>query len=348
MMILRVDEVGPATSIQDIGRFGAQRYGLGTAGALDRYSLAAANTLVGQPPTAAAIEIGPFAARFCALEGPVRLALSGAERDVTIGTRQIDLGQTVVLATDETLSLRAARRGLFTYLSVEGGIPGTPVFGSLSVSALAGLGSPLARPLQLADELRLPSTRLDAPNRKLRLPAREAGPIRVVMGPQDDHFSSATIEQFLSSDWRVSATSDRMGYRLEGPELSHARGHNIVSDGIANGHIQIPGNGQLLVLLADRGTTGGYPKIACIVTADLGRFAQSVPGSAVRFTSVSIEAAQAEARRFAAAIAAMPDEMRTDLSDPSAEGLLSANLAGDAVNAMDPHSWLGIASDEAS
>jgi biotin-dependent carboxylase-like uncharacterized protein len=347
MMTLRVDEVGPATSVQDIGRFGAQRYGLGTAGALDRYSLAAANTLVNQPATAAAIEIGPFATRFTALEGPVRLALAGAERDATIVGRRISLAQTVLLGPGETLSLGFAGRGVFTYLAVEGGIPGKSIFGSLSVHALAGLGSPLARPLQPGDELKLPFARSTTPNRELRLLPREDGPIRVVLGPQDDYFLPKTIEQFLSADWRISATSDRMGYRLDGPRLSHAKGHNIVSDGTANGHIQIPGSGQPLVLLADRGTTGGYPKIACIMTADLGRFAQSSAGSIVRFQAVSVEAAQFEAKRFAASITAMGDEMRTGLFNHSAEGLLSANLSGHAVSAMDPHSWLGGSSDEA-
>jgi biotin-dependent carboxylase-like uncharacterized protein len=333
--VLRIDEAGPATSVQDIGRFGAQRYGLGTAGALDRFSLAVANCLVGQSPTAAAVEIGPFPARLTATNGPAGLALAGAERDVTAGGRQLGVGRGILLADGETLSIRASRSGVFTYLAVAGGIRGNPVFGSLSVHARAGLGSPFPRPLRAGDELELNSAIAELPMRTLPARRADTGPIRVVLGPQDDYFTAETIRQFLDSEWRISPTSDRMGYRLDGPRLTHAKGHNIVSDGIANGHIQIPGNGQPLVLLADRGTTGGYPKIACIATVDLGRFAQSPVGSAVRFRAVSIEDAQTEARCFVDAIKALRDEMRTDWSDFSSEALLLANLAGDAVDAND-------------
>ena len=129
-----------------------------------------------------------------------------------------------------------------------------------------------------------------------------------------------------------------MGYRLDGARLTHLKGYNIVSDGIANGHIQIPGNGQPLVLLSDRGTTGGYPKIACIATADLGRFAQTPLGGVVRFEVISVEAAQALARGFADTIASLSEKLRADWSQLSSEALLSVNLAGDAVDAMDPQS----------
>ena len=161
------------------------------------------------------------------------------------------------------------------------------------------------------------------------------GPVRVILGPQDDYFTVETIEQFLATEWRISPTSDRMGYTLDGPRLAHAKGYNIVSDGIANGAIQIPGNGQPLVLLADRGTTGGYPKIACIATADLGRFAQTPVGGTVRFEAISVEAAQALARGFADAIARLAQGLHTDWSQLSSEALLAVNLAGEAVDALD-------------
>lgn len=336
MTILHVEEVGPVTSVQDIGRFGAQRYGLGTAGALDRFSLAVANGIVGQAATAAAVEVGPFPARFAAIAGGVLLAVAGAERDVRAGGRNLGLDRTIHLASGETLSLGASRKGVFSYLGVAGGIKGTSVFGSLSVHARAGLGSPFPRPLRAGDALEVDTASGVEPVRVLR-PGRAAdGPIRVILGPQDDYFAAETIRQFLETEWHISPTSDRMGYRLNGARLTHLKGYNIVSDGIANGHIQIPGNGQPLVLLADRGTTGGYPKIACIGTADLGRFAQTPVGGAVRFEAISVEAAQALARGFADSIAKLSEELRADWSQLSSEALLSVNLAGDAVDAMDP------------
>ena len=121
------------------------------------------------------------------------------------------------------------------------------------------------------------------PERRIELPAATDAPIRVVWGPQDDEFADETKKLFLDSEWKISATSDRMGYRLEGPVLKHLHGHNIVSDGTVNGSMQVPGNGQPIVLMPDRGTSGGYPKIATVISADLGRFAQIPAGRAFRF-----------------------------------------------------------------
>ncbi len=129
-----------------------------------------------------------------------------------------------------------------------------------------------------------------------------------------------------------------MGYRLDGPKIAAARGHNIVSDGIANGAIQIPGGGQPLVLLADRGTTGGYPKIACIATCDLGRFAQTPPGGTLRFEAIGIESAQRLARDFEAAIEGLRKRAVAG-GGTTSEALLAANLAGRAVNALDAGTW---------
>lgn len=342
MTALRVDEVGPATSVQDRGRFGAQRFGLGTAGAMDRLGLASAAVLAGLPSDAAAIELGPFGARFTAIDGPVRVALAGAPRGATAAGRPFAAGETALLQPGEALALRAAKGGVFSYLAVEGGIAGEPAFGSMAVHARAGLGSPVPRPLQAGDVLPVGDAAAGAPERSLPAMRLAEGPIRVVLGPQDDYFDADAIATFLAAEWRISMTSDRMGFRLEGPRIPHARGFNIVSDGIANGHVQIPGNGQPLVLLADRGTTGGYPKIACIISADLGRFAQIPAGSTLRFARVDMKEAQAEARRLAAAIAALPGAVRAVLGG-SAEALLSANLAGHAVSATDPASWLDTA-----
>lgn len=337
---LVVEETGPATSVQDGGRFGAQRFGLGTAGAMDIASLAAGNALVGLAPLSAAIETGPFAARFKVSGGAIRFALTGAARAVSIGERVIAHNTTAVLADGEVLSLGFAKSGVFSYLTLAGGIQAPAVMGSLSVHQRAGLGSPYPRPLKAGDSIQVLAASGDGSERMLPRSAADTSPIRVVLGPQDDYFSQATIAQFLETPWRVSAASDRMGYRLDGPKLLHAKGSNIVSDGIAHGAIQIPGNGLPLVLLSDRGTTGGYPKIATIITADLGRVGQTGVGQAVRFKAISVEEAQAIARAFAAELAALPGRVAEVRDISVSEGSLrDANLAGAAVSATDRLTW---------
>lgn len=310
MSFLVVDKVGPATSVQDKGRSGAQRYGLTPSGAMDLKSLAIANALVGQKPGAAAIEIGPLGAEFRAAGGAVRVSLAGADRAGTLNGRGAWVNETVLIPEGATFSVSAARSGVFSYLAIEGGIAGKPVYGSLSVSARAGLGSPYPRPLQSGDRLEVGTAKERVLERRFKPLPVEQGPIRVVLGPQDDAMTPEAVALFLGAEWRVSPRSDRMGYRLEGPKLAHAAdGFNIVSDGTVAGSIQVPGNGQPLALLADRGTTGGYPKIATIITADLPRFAQTQAGGRVRFASLPMEEAQKEARRFATMLAQIEEHV---------------------------------------
>src|SRR3954465_6651925 len=339
MSKLVVSKIGPASSVQDGGRHGAQRYGLTPSGAMDRLALAAANTLVANQPLAAAIEIGPFAAHFEARQGAVRIGLAGAWRKAEISGRAVASNCSMTLAQGETLTLDFARGGSFSYLAIEGGIAGESMFGSLAVNARAGLGSPYPRPLQVGDELQA-TYASGTIERRIDLPALKEAPIRLVLGPQDDEFSEAAIRLFLDSEWKISATSDRMGYRLEGPKIEHLHGHNIVSDGTVNGSIQVPGNGAPIVLMPDRGTTGGYPKIATVISADLGRFAQTPPGTVFKFNAVSMAEAQEEARRFTQLLRNLPDRLRSmEHVDLNIDALRDANVAGAAVSAVDATTW---------
>ncbi len=286
------------------------------------------------------IEVGPFGAAFTAREGAVRVALSGASRNADIAGRAVASDTSMTLADGETLTLGFARGASFSYLAIEGGIAGEPTFGSLAVNARAGLGSPYPRPLQPGDELPGAGGKWRQPSAASTfLPAGDA-PIRVVMGPQDDEFADEATKLFLDSEWKVSATSDRMGYRLEGPAIKHLHGHNIVSDGTVNGSIQVPGNGAPIVLMPDRGTTGGYPKIATVISADFGRFAQIPAGRGFRFKAVSMAEAQAEARKFAEMLRTLPDRVSPiENFDLNIEALRDANVAGSAVSAVDAMTW---------
>src|SRR4051794_41001152 len=180
MSRLVIAAIGPASSVQDGGRHGAQRYGLTPSGAMDRLALAAANILVGNPSLSAAIEIGPFGAAFTA-RGMVRVALAGASRNADLSGRTVAFNTSMTLADGETLTLGFARNGSFSYLAIEGGIAGEPMFGSLAVNARAGLGSPYPRPLQAGDELQTAAAS-GAAERRIDFPPVVGGPIRVVMG----------------------------------------------------------------------------------------------------------------------------------------------------------------------
>src|ERR1700733_7930442 len=339
MSKLVISTIGPSSSVQDGGRFGAQRYGLTPSGAMDRLGLATANCPVGNALFAAGIEIGPFGAAFTAREGAVRVALAGASRNADIAGRAVAPDTSVTLADGETLKLGFARGGSFSYLAIEGGIAGEPMFGSMAVNARAGPGSPSPRPLAPREELQ-GAAASGAAERRIDLPPSLKTPIRVVMGPQDDEFADEQKSLFLDSEWKISATSDRMGYRLEGPVIKHLHGHNIVSDGTVNGSIQVPGNGAPIVLVPDRGTSGGYPQIATVISADLGRFAQIPAGRGFRFKAIGMAEAQAEARKFVKEIATLPDRLRSiDSFELNIEALRDANVAGSAVSAVDIRTW---------
>jgi biotin-dependent carboxylase-like uncharacterized protein len=346
MSKLVVSSIGPACSVQDGGRHGAERYGLTPSGAMDRLALAAANTLLGNDVFAAAVEIGPFGAAFTAHDGAVRVALAGAARSADIAGRAVAFDTSVTIGDDETLTLGFAKGGSFSYLAIEGGISGEPMFGSLSVNARTGLGSPYPRPLAAGDELPTKAAS-GTSERRIELPPMPTGPIRVVLGPQDDEFSDDAKALFLSSEWKISATSDRMGYRLEGgAPIKHLHGHNIVSDGTVDGSIQVPGNGAPIVLMLDRGTTGGYPKIATVITADFGRLAQTPAGTGFRFKAITMAEAQAEAKKFAKLLHSLGDYLRSlDRVELNIEALSDANVAGHAVSAVDAATWHALAPD---
>jgi biotin-dependent carboxylase-like uncharacterized protein len=338
MSKLVVSSIGPASSVQDRGRIGTQRYGLAPSGAMDPLALAAANTLLGNEPFAGCVEIGPFTAAFTARDGAVRVALAGAARSAEIDGRPVAMDSSMTIADGETLTVGFAKGGAFSYLAIEGGIDGDKTFGSVAVNQRAGLGSPYPRPLQPGDELQAKPAS-GAAERRIELP-RVSGPIRVVFGPQDDEFADEAKALFLESEWKISTTSDRMGYRLEGPVIKHSHGHNIVSDGTVNGSIQVPGNGAPIVLMSDRNTTGGYPKIATVISADFGRLAQTPAGSPFRLKAVTVKEAQAEARQFAGLLRALPDLLRSlEGFELNLEALQDANVAGSAVSAVDAGTW---------
>ena len=300
----------PFVTLQDAGRQGWQRFGVSACGAMDVEALAAANALVGNPTHAAALEFA-YAAGEWRLEGAsCRIAVAGGGFRVRIANRVLPAWRSATMAAGETLRVDGGADAVWGYLAIAGGIDLPGQLGSLSTHLRSGIGGLHGRALQAGDALPLAlATAPAGPEHSLAPRRREAGAIRVVLGPQDDYFTPEAIEAFLSAPFTVSQQIDRLGYRLAGPALVHAKGFNIISDGVVAGSIQVPGNGQPIVLMRDCQPPGGYPKIATVITADLGRLAQSRPGTELRFRQVGIAEAQVLRRRMVAGMAAITGEL---------------------------------------
>ncbi len=344
---LRVLAPGLMTTLQDLGRRGYQHLGIPVSGALDPVALSAANAMVGNSPTTAALEIAYQGPTLAVEANGARFAFAGGAAAIEIlpdegapsGPRDPPL-QSARVRNGEVLRVGGLAGSAVGYLAVEGGFDVAPVLGSQSTYTRAGLGGFEGRALRTGDLL--PLRRPDAEDRaESRLPELNlAVPerIRVVLGPQDDHFTEPGRRTFLKSAYTVSPASDRMGMRLAGPALEHRDGFNIVSDGIAPGSIQVPGNGLPIVLLADRQTTGGYPKIATVIAADLPALGRLAPGARVAFAEVSVAEAEAAHRQLAARLAQLSRQIVAVRGQLvlDATALLRTNLVSGVVSADDP------------
>jgi KipI family sensor histidine kinase inhibitor len=284
-------EPGVFTTIQDGGRPGLRRVGVPLTGFADRNAARAANTCVGNPPDAPLIEICGPGLRL-AFEKTSLIALAGArvtaslERgDLEDGSMSVPMNVAIRARPSNALSITGLENGVRAYIAIAGLDP-PRLLGSASCDP----GSALLRPLQRGDGLALGTFDSDRAQREpMRAPEARAD-VRVVLGPQLDHFDQTTVETLLGTAWRVGLDSDRVGARLDGPRLRHAGPTEIVSDGMVPGCIQVPPDGRPIVMLSDCPTTGGYPKIACVVSDDLGILAQAIPGRTdVRFVALQIE-----------------------------------------------------------
>lgn len=343
---LLIRSPGALATIQDRGRHGWRRYGVPCAGVLDTAWMRLANALAGNPEDHPVIEFFVAGPTLQALDAPLQMACAG---DVPLtlqraGERvQLESWRSLTLHPGDELRIGAPRQGRVGYLAVAG-LQVAAVLGSASTYTRAGLGGVAGRALAAGDRLTAAAGSAGAAERLLRTPPacsdRGVTPIRVVPGPQDDHFDAATWATFLDSTWRLSRDADRMGLRLEGPALQHRadKGADIVSDAVLPGSIQVPGNGLPIVLLADGQTMGGYPKIATVVSADLGRLARAAVGTALQFQAVSVAEAEVLAREHEAGVqrqlAAIEPLTLVDGVDLAA--LYDHNLISAMIDALDP------------
>jgi biotin-dependent carboxylase-like uncharacterized protein len=301
---------GPQTTVQDLGRFGQLRYGIPPSGPVDRYAFVLANRLVGNSDSAAALECTVIGARF-QVHVACAIAVTGAEMPVTINGSEAARWSTVIVKSGDVVKLGAARAGVRSYIAFSGGLDVAAVMGSRSTYLRGGLGGLEGRALRKDDRVSLLPAPLPRAWRVAtpRVPDYATEPeVRVVLGPQADRFTEAGVAAFLNNSYEILPQSDRMGARLRGERVPHLRGHDIISDGIALGSVQVAGDGQPIILLVDRQSTGGYTKLATVCSFDIGRVGQLKPGRSLRFRAVGVD----EAHRLLQEHRAL---LESDLSD---------------------------------
>jgi len=276
---------GLGATIQNAGRFGWQRFGVPPSGAVDEHAFDWANQLLDNPPDAPCVEImmGGFRARALS---DCWIAIAGADLNATLNDNRLAVWRTAKLRADDVLEFFSCRTGLWCYLAVEGGFNAPEFFGSVSVYERGKLGSSLKRGDALSRKkisCNIPdcisgrfTAAVEVPDYSQPLTAR------VVLGPQEDWFAQSEMQKFFDSKYKVTSQIDRVGYRLEGAPI-RAETHDIFSEGIAYGAIQVPENGQPIVMMKDRPTVGGYPKIGTLLPEDTARLAQCRTGQTVRF-----------------------------------------------------------------
>ena len=301
-MSIRILEPGVNVTIQDLGRASFQHLGVPVSGAVSPVALKIGNALVGNNLGVAGLEIRLIGPTMEVLCDAIRVALTGTNTEIELigenGSCQ-PANQSLVLKKGQKFKIGSISDSGSAYLAIEGGFRLPEVYGSLSTYVRGSIGGFSGKALEQGDEIPL-NIRNVEDRSELRVSnlsaLEENGPLRIIFGPQKDFFKEESIRDFLASPYLITRDADRMGMRLDGPVLKHERGYNIVSDGIVTGAIQVPGTGQPIILLADHQTTGGYPKMATVISADISRMGRLRPGDTVKFIEVTAD--EAEKARF--------------------------------------------------
>jgi len=296
MAEILIKDSGPFTTVQDKGRFGYQKFGMPTAGAMDKFSYTIANLLVGNKEDEEVLEYTLKGPKLEFKEDAI-IAVTGAKSKVKLNDEKINMWQSHYIKKGDMIEISPAQKGLRGYIAFKSGFNLPEIMGSKSTYLRANLGGYEGRKLKNKDIIEI-NKDINKENYILRILDKKYRPdfskniIRVIMGPQDDYFSEEGISKFLEGEFKVSSQADRMGNRLEGPEIEHKDGADIITDGIAEGSIQVAGNGKPIIMLADRQTTGGYSKIATVITVDIDNVSQKKPGDIITFEKIDLKSAQ--------------------------------------------------------
>ena len=323
-MSLRILRPGLLTTVQDLGRFGYQQNGIIVSGAMDALALRVANRLVGNDDTAAGLEITLLGPRI-RFEAAHLIALTGAHLSPTLNGQPVTGNRAVWVATGTELAFGPAVAGCRAYLAVAGGVAVPLVLGSRSTYLRAGFGGHEGRALRSGDALPVGALTVVGNRLVQQLARPEAawaaasftpGPalcprpqyrpvLRAVRGPEYGQFAAASQRAFWQEPCTVTPAADRMGYRLHGPPLVRREETELLSSAVTFGTVQVPAGGQPIVLMADHQTTGGYPRIAQVISVDWPALAQAAPGQQLRFREVSVAEAQALYAAREAAVAGL-------------------------------------------
>jgi len=288
--MIEVLNPGLFSTVQDLGRIGYQKYGISVSGAMDFFSARIINLLVGNSEDSALIEFyikGP-ALKF---HKTTYLAVAG-DCEPKLNGKKISPWRRYKVSPGDVLDVGSLKSGSYGYIAVSGGIDIEPILGSRSTYLRAKIGDKLKSGDKMPVGSKYSLPKLDYIPRGLIPRYSNNVEVRVLLGPDDDHFTENGISTFLSSEYTVTPESDRMGYRLKGPRIEHSdKGPDIITDVVTLGTVQVPGNGQPIIMLADRQTTGGYARIAVVITPDIPKIVQVRPGGKIRFKSISLKEA---------------------------------------------------------
>lgn len=294
-MSINILNPGLMTTVQDLGRFGYQQYGVSVSGAMDYVAARLANILVGNDENEGLLEatfIGPK----IEFLSDSSIAITGGDMKPLINDMPVEMNKNIIVNKNDILSFNGLNQGLRSYIAIAGGIDLPLIMGSKSTFTKAGIGGYEGRALKAGDIINIGKVTVPAyplakeiknfynyTNGKIKL--------RVILGPQDDEFTNEGIKTLFSEEYTITNNSDRMGYTLEGAKITHIKSADIISDGIAMGAIQIPDSGNPIIMMADRQTTGGYAKIGTVITVDLPKIAQAKPGDKIIFEKINIKEA---------------------------------------------------------
>ena len=297
MELFKVINPGLYSSIQDLGRYGYQKQGIVVSGTMDQFAIQAGNVLAGSLRNDAAIEITMMGPTLQALHNTI-ISICGANLSPMIDNTPIRMWCSQFIGRGQVLSFGKRQNGMRAYVCVSGGIDVLKFLNSSSTYAKGKMGGYEGRPLEAGDLLHGKDKEIDTNRVGLGLADEfvptynPEDPIRVILGPDNDCFTKKGIRTFLNSTYTISNSADRMGYRLEGPEIEHKSKADIISDAINLGSIQVPKDGNPIILMSDRQTTGGYTRIANVITADIPLIAQRFPGQTIKFKSITVEKTQ--------------------------------------------------------
>ena len=296
MGVIQVQEPGLFTTVQDLGREGFGPMGVSASGAADAVSLRLGNRLVGNAEGEAGLEMTLLGGTFVFPEGGI-VSLTGSDFGATVEGAQAALWASMEVKPGQTLRLGPTRSGARCYMCVRGGIEVELFLGSASTHILSGLGGHEGRSLRKGDMLKIGPANGAAAERRLSANALKhilpRKVLRVTPGPQNDWFPEAARRAFYASRYRVAEESNRMGIRLEGGAVPEVAGGKMISEGVSLGAIQVPEGGQPIILFVEQQTTGGYPKIANVISADFHSLGQLRPRDEIRFERVDWETARA-------------------------------------------------------